>query len=45
MKKYTKPVAEIVIFESTDIITLSGNGTQENIGGMTAEALGISLNS
>ena len=24
MKKYTKPVAEIEVFESTDIITLSG---------------------
>ena len=45
MKKYTKPVAEIEIFDSTDIITLSGVGTQSAFDPETAEALGIELDS
>ncbi len=44
MKKYTKPVAEIEIFESTDIITVSGTNVldPENFDTGTAEALGLS---
>ena len=44
MKKYTKPVAEIEIFESTDIITLSGADVLDpnNFGTGDAEALGLS---
>ena len=45
MKKYTKPVAEIEVFDSTDIITLSGTGIQSTFDPDTAEALGIELNS
>lgn len=49
MKKYTKPVAEIEIFESTDVITISTAGTQgvdEAIeSGFTATGLGFSKHS
>ena len=44
MKKYSKPVAEIEIFDSTDIITLSGVGEQGILDPDTAEALGIEFN-
>ena len=43
MKKYTKPVAEIEIFESTDIITVSGTDVQSALdSGFSAEDLGLS---
>ena len=44
MKKYTKPVAVVEIFESTDIITLSGTGTQDSslFDEATAADLGLS---
>ncbi|MBQ8940779.1 MAG: hypothetical protein IJ062_03005 [Firmicutes bacterium] len=44
MKKYTKPVAEIEVFDSTDIITLSGVNlmSMDDIDDdYTAEALGL----
>ena len=44
MKKYTKPVAEIEVFDSTDIITLSGVSAMQ-MGDIdddyTADALGL----
>ena len=46
MKKYLKPAVEIEMFNSTDIITLSGTGTQlfdEETDGLSPEALGLTL--
>ena len=43
MKKYSKPVAEIEMFESTDIITLSGTELQDALDeGYDADGLGLS---
>ena len=42
MKKYTKPVAEIERFDSTDIITLSGTSVMSDLeDGFDAEELGL----
>ena len=47
MKKYTKPIVDIVIISNEDIITLSATGTQykNNMTSKTLSDFGLKLNS